>query len=42
MPAPSCRLLQAKWEASDNKPGIVATGSAALFGLYLTSGVIST
>ncbi|KAL4858817.1 Protein CURVATURE THYLAKOID 1A [Chlorella vulgaris] len=33
---------KAKWEASDNKPGIVATGSAALFGLYLTSGVIST
>lgn len=32
----------AKWEASDNKPGIVATGFAALLAIYVTSGVLST
>ena len=33
---------QAKWEESDNKPGLVATGGAAFFGLYLISGLVNT
>lgn len=34
--------LQLKWEESDNKPAIVATGFAALFALYVTNGIVST
>ncbi|KAL4428240.1 hypothetical protein ABPG75_002329 [Micractinium tetrahymenae] len=33
---------QTKWEESDNKPAIVATGIAALFALYITNGIVST
>ncbi|KAL4433085.1 hypothetical protein ABPG77_006512 [Micractinium sp. CCAP 211/92] len=33
---------QTKWEESDNKPAIVATGFAALFALYITNGIVST
>lgn len=33
---------QLKWEESDNKPAIVATGFAALFALYVTNGIVST
>ncbi|KAI7836679.1 hypothetical protein COHA_009455 [Chlorella ohadii] len=33
---------QAKWEASDNKPGLVATGVVGLVGLYLVSGLVNT
>ena len=33
---------QAKWEASDNKPGLVATGVVGLTGLYLVSGLVNT
>jgi len=54
MPRPTCQLtspalptaftslLQAKWEASDNKPGLVATGVVGLVGLYLVSGLVNT
>ena len=37
LPAP-----QAKWEASDNKPGLVAAGLVGLVGLYLVSGLVNT
>jgi hypothetical protein len=33
---------QAKWEASDSKPTIVASGAVALFGLYVLSGLLNT
>lgn len=33
---------QAKWEASDNKPGLVAAGLVGLVGLYLVSGLVNT
>lgn len=33
---------QAKWEASDNKPGLVATGVVGVVGLYLISGLVNT
>ena len=33
---------QAKWEASDNKPGLVAAGGVGLVGLYLLSGLVNT
>lgn len=41
-PHPAAPPLQAKWEQSDNKPGLVATGVAGLVGLYLASGLLNT
>lgn len=40
--SPSPPAPQAKWEASDNKPGLVATGVVGLVGLYLVSGLVNT
>lgn len=36
------RRPQAKWEASDNKPALVATAAAGLMALYITAGVLNT
>lgn len=41
-PAGPFHPAQTKWEESDNKPAIVATGFAALFALYITNGIVST